>query len=226
MRRRSDDLPAFGKPEERRVGDELQMQLEPVLLARLADLGRVGRAPPGRRVAAVPLPALAAAGHGDPRAGVGQVGDRLAGLAQAHLRADRHLDARGPRRRARASRSPGRARRAARGSGTRCETGERSRRSALGDEHDVAAVAAVAAVGAALRDVLLPPEADAAVAAAAALDLDRRAVGEHRRTPALRGLLGQHADVAAAVLAREGDRARRPSRRRCRRSPSPVPLPG
>ena len=68
------------------------MQLEPELLARLADLGRLGRAPAGGGVAAVALPAEAAAGDGDPRAGVGEVGDRLAGLAQAHLRADRHLE--------------------------------------------------------------------------------------------------------------------------------------
>ena len=51
---------------------------------------------------------------------------------------------------------------------------------AVGDQDDIAAVAAVTAVGAALGHVLLAPEADAAVAAAAALDIDRGSVGEHR----------------------------------------------
>ena len=50
----------------------------------------------------------------------------------------------------------------------------------VGHEHDVAAVAPVAAVGPALRDVLLAPEAQRAVAAAPALDADPRAVVEHR----------------------------------------------
>ena len=49
----------------------------------------------------------------------------------------------------------------------------------VGDEDDVAALAAVAAVGPALGHVLLPPEAQAAVAAAAALHVDARAVVEH-----------------------------------------------
>ena len=50
----------------------------------------------------------------------------------------------------------------------------------VGDDHDVAAVAAVAAVGAALGHVRLAPEADAAGTAGACLDLDCRAVVEHR----------------------------------------------
>ena len=51
----------------------------------------------------------------------------------------------------------------------------------VGDEHDVAAAAAVAAVRAALRHVLLAPEAEAAVAAAARLHLDAGAIVEHAR---------------------------------------------
>src|SRR6266542_4422287 len=48
-------------------------------------------------------------------------------------------------------------------------------------EHDVAAGAAVAAVGAALRDVLLPPERKPPVTAPAGLHVDAGAVVEHRR---------------------------------------------
>ena len=51
------------------------------------------------------------------------------------------------------------------------------------DRHDdVAPAAAVAAVGAALRHVLLAPEAQAAVAATTRLDVHLRAVVEHDRT--------------------------------------------
>ncbi len=46
----------------------------------------------------------------------------------------------------------------------------------VADEHDVAAPAAVAAVGAALRDVRLAPEAEAAIAAPSGLNVDPRAV--------------------------------------------------
>ena len=48
---------------------------------------------------------------------------------------------------------------------------------------DVAAVAAVAAVRAAARDVLLPPEADAAVAAVAALHVDLGLIEEAHDAP-------------------------------------------
>ena len=50
----------------------------------------------------------------------------------------------------------------------------------VGDEDDVAAAAAVAAVGPALRHVLLAPEAQASVAAAAGEHLDAGAVVKHR----------------------------------------------
>ena len=48
------------------------------------------------------------------------------------------------------------------------------------DQGHIAAVPAVTAVRSATRHVLLAPEADAAVAAATALHVDRGAVGEHR----------------------------------------------
>src|SRR5207302_43763 len=49
-----------------------------------------------------------------------------------------------------------------------------------GAEEDVAAVAAVAAVGAALGDVLLPPETEAAPPAVAAFDKNGDPIHEHR----------------------------------------------
>jgi hypothetical protein len=49
----------------------------------------------------------------------------------------------------------------------------------LGDHDDAAAVAAVAAVGPAARDVLLPAEAHAAIAAAARFDIDSDAINKH-----------------------------------------------
>src|SRR5262245_54796938 len=50
---------------------------------------------------------------------------------------------------------------------------------APGDHNDAAAIAAVAAIGSAVWDVLLAPEADAAVATAASLDFDSDAIDEH-----------------------------------------------
>jgi hypothetical protein len=50
----------------------------------------------------------------------------------------------------------------------------------IGGERDVSPVAAVAAVRPALGHVLLSPEGERAVAAAAAADADPRAVMEHR----------------------------------------------
>ena len=51
----------------------------------------------------------------------------------------------------------------------------------VGDRPDVTARPAVAAVRAALRDVLLPPEAEGAVAAASGLDPDARAITDRLR---------------------------------------------
>jgi hypothetical protein len=49
----------------------------------------------------------------------------------------------------------------------------------IGDEDDITAVTAVTAVGAAPRHVLLAPEAERAVAAAAATHLDAGAIVKH-----------------------------------------------
>ena len=50
----------------------------------------------------------------------------------------------------------------------------------FGDNDHAAALTAIATVGTAVRHILLAPKADAAVAAAAALDLNRDAIDEHR----------------------------------------------
>jgi hypothetical protein len=62
----------------------------------------------------------------------------------------------------------------------RCEIAPRR----VGGEHDIAAAAAVAAVGTAARHVRLTAEADRAVAAAAALDVDAGLVVEHGESKA------------------------------------------
>ena len=56
----------------------------------------------------------------------------------------------------------------------------------IGNQHDVSSGPAVATVGAALGDVLLTPEVQAAVAAAAGLDVDSRSIVEHGPTLAAR----------------------------------------
>ena len=60
----------------------------------------------------------------------------------------------------------------------RCKAGEVAKIRAR-NSHDVTAGTAVTAVGPALRDVLLPPEAERTVAAAPGLDPDARAIVEH-----------------------------------------------
>jgi hypothetical protein len=57
--------------------------------------------------------------------------------------------------------------------------GEQAGQALAHAEADVAAPAAVAAVGAAARDVLLTPEAEAAVPSASGLDSDARSIVKH-----------------------------------------------
>jgi hypothetical protein len=110
---------------------------------------------------------------------VGQVGDELTGVTQLDLRADGNLDLAVPAAPAVLPRSlsvDAALRPEVRGGAEAVEVAQVG----PGHQDDVAAVTAVTAVRPALGDELLAPEADAAVAPAAALDLDRRAVGEHR----------------------------------------------
>jgi hypothetical protein len=60
MRRSRVDLPAFGRPMPD-VGDQLQREAQPVLLAAAARFRRVGSLPRGRREAGIAAPASTAA---------------------------------------------------------------------------------------------------------------------------------------------------------------------
>ena len=166
------DLPALGSPSEADVGEQLEAQPHPHLLARLAGLvlarGAVGRG----LVAGVAATAHAALKEGDPLADLGQVGEQGAVLVIGEdLGADRDLDdeivAAG------AGAVGAGAALAARGAemlgvakvDQGVEAGHRL-------EDDVAALAAVAAVRSAEFDELLAPEADRAGAAGARADED------------------------------------------------------
>ena len=76
------------QPHQRRVGQQLQMQLDVELVARRADLGETRHLPGRRDEAGVAAAAVPAARQNDPGARVREVGDQLAVLGQ-HLRADR-----------------------------------------------------------------------------------------------------------------------------------------
>ena len=164
-------LPGVREADEGGVGDELQLEAEPALLAVLALLGEARRPP-----------------------GVGQE----AGVAPARpgRRGRRGTSRRGGRGRRGPSPSRSRtivpsgtattevdagaagalvARAVGAGGGPAVGVvaeGEQRGDVAVGPEPDVAALAAVAAVGAALRDVGLPPERDRAGAAVATAQVD------------------------------------------------------
>ena len=63
MRRESsDDLPAFGRPDEADVGEQLELQLDPALVAGQPALGEARRLARGGGEVLVAAPARAAAG--------------------------------------------------------------------------------------------------------------------------------------------------------------------
>ena len=76
--------------DERRVREQLQVQLEVALLAGRADLGELRYLPRRRDEARVAAAAAAAAREHDARAGMREVGDQVA-FVREHLRADRHV---------------------------------------------------------------------------------------------------------------------------------------
>ena len=91
----------------------------------------------------------------------------------------------------------------------------------VADQHDVAAAPAVAAVGPAARHVRLAPEADAAVAAAAALDPDPRLVVEHAASWQAGSVCSSERaarNAARIALARVGRASRRAGRAALRSS--------
>ena len=99
------------QPDERRVGEQLQVQLDVALLARQADLREPRHLPRRRDEARVAAPAAAAAREHDPRAGMREVGDQVVAVEAPACRPGRA--ARRRRRRRRACARRGRCRRAA-----------------------------------------------------------------------------------------------------------------
>ena len=169
-------LAGVRQADERRVGEQLQPQLDVVLLTRRTYLCEPRHLPGRRDEASVASPTLAALGENHAGAGVREVGEEVA--VHEDLRPDGH-----------AQLGVGAVRAVLPGSASvlaaprldavpplqHREVAERRVR----NQDDIAAVAAVAAVGAAFRHVLLAAEAEPAVAALARLNVDRRAVAEH-----------------------------------------------
>ena len=110
MRRRSDDLPAFGSPASAASATSLSRSSSVALVAGQAGLGEPRRLPGRRREARVAAAAAATAGDDRRVPRSREVGDELAVLV-AHLRADRARRARSTRRRRRACACRGRCRR-------------------------------------------------------------------------------------------------------------------
>ena len=176
-------LPRRRHAHKRRVGHELHLKLDPLLLRRLAQLGERGGAARGRDEVHVSAAADAAERHGDALAVVRKVGDKLARFLRflevlvdhrAHGHLQDHVLAVG------AAHARALAVRAALGLEVVLEAVVDQRRDAqVGLDDDVAAVTAVAAVGAAFGDVRLATEGHAARAAVAAFDVYAYLVYEH-----------------------------------------------
>ena len=96
MREISVDLPALGKPIEADVGEQLQLQAQQLLFARLARLGTPRRAVGGGDEARVAASAAAALGDEDALALLGEIGEQaqlaVVGILLEDERADRHGD--------------------------------------------------------------------------------------------------------------------------------------
>ena len=167
--------------DERGVGEQLQLELQPPLFAVLALLGERRRAAGVRQEARVAAPADAALRRHPAVAVAHEVGEQLTVLAP-HDRADRHVDDEiGAGRAVLLLARPVRAR-------LRLAVRMVPEREQRGDvagrvQPDVAAVAAVAAVGTALRHVRLAPERDDAGAAVAGLHVQLRHVDELGHPP-------------------------------------------
>ena len=183
-------LPRRRHAHKRRVGHELHLKLDPLLLRRLAQLGERGSTARGRDEVHVSAAADAAERHGDALAVVREVGDELARFLRflevlvdhrAHGHLQDHVLAVG------AAHARALAVRAALGLEVVLEAVVDQRRDAqVGLDDDVAAVTAVAAVGAAFGDVRLATEGHAARAAVAAFDVYAYLVYEHGESFAAR----------------------------------------
>ena len=169
--------------DERGVGHQLHLQLDPALLGRLAQLGERGRTARRGDEVDVAAAAHAAAGDGDRLAVVGEVGDHLAGLLAlvvvgvhdgAHRHAQDQVLAGG------AVHAAALAVRAALRLEVVLEAVVDQRGQArVGAQHDVSTVAAVAAVGTALGHMGLAAERHAARAAVAAFHEYANLVDKH-----------------------------------------------
>src|SRR5436190_10185380 len=172
-------LAGVRQPDERGIREKLQTQLVVGLLAGHADLGEPRRLAGGRGEAAVAAAADAATREHRPHTGVRQVDDEIA-VRVDDLRPHRHrqLDvlAVGPV-------LSGPTAPAAAPAFERALSAEAREIPQVGvrGENDVAATAAVTAVGAALRDIFFPAEAQRAVAAAPRLHVNAGTVVEHGR---------------------------------------------
>ena len=173
------DFPALGKPNQRGVGEQLDLEPEPELLAVLALLGETRRAARVRQEARVPSPAAAAVRREVLVAVVDEVGEELA-VACPHDRALGNGDDEVFATRAMLLLAGTVLARRRTPMGMVAE-GEQRRDVAIGQEVHVAARAAVAAAGAALRSVRLAAERDHARAAIAPAHIDLNLVDEVAR---------------------------------------------
>ena len=173
-------MPAFGSPTKPDVGDQAELEPEPLLLARLALLGVLRRLV-GRRLEVGVAEAAAAAARDQRRlADCDEVRQELPGLIGIDRSAGRDVEgeivaggavARVPAFRGRPT-SPG--------SDGVTEVAQR-RLAGVDAEVDRAATAAVSAVRSAAWDVRLLPEGRGPVTTIAGADPDLHAVEEHRR---------------------------------------------
>jgi hypothetical protein len=172
-------LARVGQPDEPHVGQELEPQVQPLLVAGEPALGEARRLARGGLELRVAAAARAAAGHDDPLAGADEVVDRAVRGADLGARRDGH-----EQRLAVGAVALG-ALAVAPAAGLVVRPaleGLQVAQVVVADQHDVAAAAAVAAVGPAAGDVGLPPEGVHAVAARAGLHEDARLVVEHWRS--------------------------------------------
>src|SRR5206468_1705619 len=128
-----------------------------------------------------------------------QIGDQLA-VGVEHLRADRNAHLHRLAGRAVLERAMAGIAASGLEPAATAEGGEISQ-VGIGNEDDVAAGAAVSSVGAAFRHMLLPPEVQAAVAAATRLNVDAGAVVKHAAL--LRGFADFHRPALAALTERD-----------------------
>ena len=177
-RRQQGGLAGVGETDQADVGDQLQLQVDPPLLARLPQLAEPWSLADGSGEAGVAPAAPATRGHHQALAGDGEVPDQLAALGVGDHRPRGH-----------GQHQIGAVGAAPLGPATRPPVGSVEVASlaiaaeaalVIGDsQHDAPAPAPVAAVRAAHGDVLLVPEADRAASAGAGADVEADLVEEH-----------------------------------------------